>query len=182
MGFLFAIPSFIIHFLANLLSWFFSLIGGILGIVIWPFKLVWGLFMGVGKLLISVLVAPFLLFSHPAEISAAQPVVGTVPPIPNNRIEQIFNDIKSLELAGRQMEPLRNNENLGQCGILMRDYQIEADNLVEITNDLPRQYKATLGAAAISLNECVSCKTTAQNSCERVRDNLNDYQSMISEE
>lgn len=183
MEFLFAIPSFIFHLVANLFSWVFSLIGGILGIVIWPFKLVWGLVMGVGKLIISVLLAPFLLFSHPAQISAAQPVVGTIPTIPNNSIEQIFNDIQELESVGREMEPLRNNEKLsGQCGILMREYLNKVENLREITNALPIQYKITLGAAVTRLESCVSCKTSAKESCNKVLMDLNDYQSMMSEE
>ena len=183
MDFLFAIPSFIFHLVSTLFSWVFSFIFGIVGIVIWPFKLVWGLFMGGSKLLISVLLAPISLFYHPADISAAQPVVGTIPTIPNNSIEQIFNDIQELESAGRQMEPLRNNEKfLGQCGSLMRKNQNKVENLREITNALPIQYKITLGAAVTSLESCVSCKTTAQDSCNRVRENLNYYQSMMSEE
>ena len=182
MDFLFAIPSFIFHLVSTLFSWVFSFIFGIVGIVIWPFKLVWGLFMGGGKLLISVLLAPISLFYHPADISAAQSVVGTIPTSPNNSLEQIFNDIQGLELAGRQMEPLRNNAKLGQCGILMREYQNQVENLVEITNALPMQYKITLGAAATKLNSCVSCSTSAKDSCKQVRDNLNYYQSMMSQE
>jgi len=175
VDFLFAIPSFIFH-----------VIGWIIGIFLWPFKLIWGLFIGTGKVIFSVLLAPFLLFSHPANVSAAQPATPT-PPVPailNSQIEQIFNDIQQLELAGRQMEYSRNewrNGNSTQCGILMRDYQNKAKKLVDKVKDFPPKYIA-LGSAAGGLEMCVSCMSSAQESCDVVRMNLNDYQSMMSEE
>lgn len=176
MDFLFAIPNFIFHLISSLFSWVFSVISGLLGIVIWPVKLLWGLLMGVGKTLISIVLLPTLLFSHPGDISATQPVVSTTAAIPNNNIEQIYNEINELERAGRAMEPLRNSyQTLGQCGDKMREYQKQAKNLVEITDALPMSYKVTLGIAAGDLNSCVSCMSSAQNSCKLVRMSLTDY-------
>ncbi|MEG5162253.1 hypothetical protein QUB37_17645 [Microcoleus sp. AT3-A2] len=182
MDFLVAIPSFIIHLISSLFSWVFSVLSGIVGIFLLPVKLVWGLLMGVGKTLISIVLLPTLLFSHPADISLSQPVVATNPTIPNNNLELIFNDIKRLEFAGRNMEPLRTQERLGQCGDKMREYQKQAENLVEITDALPMSYKVTLGIAAGDLKSCVSCMSSAQDSCKLVRMGLSDYQSMMSEE
>ncbi len=177
MDFLFAIPSFIFHLVSTFFSWIFSVILGIVGIALSPFKLAWGLLMGVGKMLISILLIPTLLFSHPGDISSSQPVVATTPTIPNTyNLEQIYNEINELERAGRAMEPLRNSyQTLGQCGDKMREYQKQAKNLVEITDALPMSYKVTLGIAAGDLNFCVSCMSSAQNSCKLVRMSLTDY-------
>lgn len=182
MDFLFAIPSFILHLISSLFSWAFSVISGIVGIFLLPVKLVWGLLMGVGKTLISIVLLPTLLFSHPGDISSSQPVVATTPTIPNNNLEQIFNEIKRLEFAGRNMEPLRTKEKSGQCGDKMREYQKQVENLVEITDALPISYKVTLGIAAGNLQFCVSCISSAQDSCKLVRMDLSDYQSSMSEE
>ena len=182
MDFLFAIPSFIFHLVSTFFSWAFSVISGIVGIFLLPVKLVWGLLMGVGKTLISIVLLPTLLFSHPGDISSSQPVVATTPTIPNNNLEQIFNEIKRLEFAGRNMEPLRTKEKSGQCGDKMREYQSQAEKLVEITEALPMPYNIALGAAARSLNSCVSCTTYAKKQCEMVRVDLSDYQSSMSEE
>ena len=183
MDFLFAIPSFLFHLVSSFFSLIWGIIVGIVGIVIWPFKLGWGLVMGAGKLIISILLAPLLLFYHPsaANVSAAQPVTGTIPAISNSSLEQIFNEIQQLELAGREMEPLRTKENAAQCGIRMREYQNKAENLEEKIKDLPPEYNS-LNAAARGLELCVSCASFAKNSCKGVRVNLNDYQSMMSEE
>lgn len=177
MDFLFAIPSFIFHLISSLFSWVFSVISGILGIVIWPVKLLWGFLMGVGKTLISIVLLPTLLFSHPGDISATQPVVSTTPAIPNNNIEQIYNEISLLEKAGINMEALRTPETLGQCGDQMRKYQKQAQDLVEITDALPLSSYATLMSAARTLNTCVSCQTDAKKQCELVRQDLSNYQS-----
>ena len=180
MDFLFAIPNFIFYLISSLFSWVFSVISGIVGIVLWPVKLLWGLLMGLGKTLISIVLLPTLLFSHPADISATQPIVSTSATVSNTyNLEQIFNDIQELELAGIKMQPLRNNKNLRECGIQMREYQDQVKDLIERTNALPIQYKITLGAAASRLNSCVSCTTSAQDSCKLVRMELNDYESMI---
>ena len=178
MDFLFAIPSFIFHLVSTFFSWIFSVISVIIGIVLLPFVLAWGLLMEVGKALISIVLLPTLLFSHPGEISATQPVVGTTATVSNTyNLEQIYNDISQLEEAGRNMEPLRTYEKLGQCGIQMREYQKQAQNLVEITDALPMSYKGTLGSAALRLNSCVSCTTSAKKQCELVRLDLSDYKS-----
>ncbi|MEG4849586.1 hypothetical protein QUB10_01600 [Microcoleus sp. B5-D4] len=182
MDFLFAIPSFILHLISSLFAWVFSVLSGIVGIFLLPVKLVWGLLMGVGKTLISIILLPTLLFSHPGEISSSQPVVATTPTIPNNNLEQIFNEIKRLEFAGRNMEPLRTKEKLGQCGDKMREYKAQAENLINKTNALPIKYKITLGSAAIRLDSCVSCTTDAKQQCEMVRVDISDYQSMMNEE
>ena len=184
MDFLFAIPSFIFHLVSSFFSWIFSVILGIVGIALSPFKLAWGLLMGVGKMLISILLIPTLLFSHPGDISSSQPVVATTPTIPNTyNLEQIYNDIKELELAGRAMEPLRNSyQTLGQCGDKMREYQDQATNLIDQTNALPIKYNITLGSAAIRLKSCVSCTTYAKQQCEMIQVDLSDYQSMMNEE
>ncbi|MEG4428372.1 MULTISPECIES: hypothetical protein [unclassified Microcoleus] len=186
MDFLFAIPSFIFHLVSTLFSWIFSVILGIVGIALSPFKLARGLLMGVDKALISIVLLPTLLFSHPGDISATQPVVGTSATVPNTyNLEKIYNDISQLEEAGRNMEPLRNRENLEklrQCGDKMREYQSQAEKLVEITEALPMPYNIALGAAARSLNSCVSCTTYAKKQCEMVRVDLSDYQSMMNEE
>ena len=182
MDFLFAIPSFIFHLVSTFFSWIFSVILGIVGIALSPFKLARGLLMGVDKALISIVLLPTLLFSHPGDISSSQPVVATTPTIPNNNLEQIFNEIKRLEFAGRNMEPLRTKEKSGQCGDKMREYQKQVENLVEITDALPMSYKVTLGIAAVNLQFCVSCTTYAKKQCEMVRVDLSDYQSSMSEE
>lgn len=181
MDFLFAIPIFILQLVSNLFSLIFGVIAWLVGIILWPLKLVWGICIGIGKFILSVFLAPFLLFSHPANVSAAQPVVSTVTAIPNSRLEQIFNDIQQLESAGRQMENLRNKGDLAQCGSKMREYQTQAENLVEKTKYLPHEYIA-LGSAAGSLRMCVSCSYSAQDSCDRVADDLNYYKFIMSEE
>ncbi|MGA9380163.1 MAG: hypothetical protein WBV73_15470, partial [Phormidium sp.] len=114
-------------------------------------------------------------------VSAAQPTTPAVPAIANSQFEQIFNDIQQLELAGRQMEYLRNNGDLAQCGSKMREYQKQAENLVDKTKYLPHEYIA-LGSAAGSLWMCVSCSSSAQDSCDRVADDLNYYKLIMSEE
>lgn len=186
MDFLFAIPSFIFHLISSLFSGVFSFIFGIIGIVVWPFKLVWGLLMGVGKTLISIVLLPTLLFSHPGDISTAQPVVDKTAAIPNTyNLEQIYNDINDLERAGREMDLLRNSYDLSdrrQCGDKMREYQDQVADLIDMTATLPIQYKITLGAAAKRLNSCVSCSTSAEKQCDLVLQELSDYQSMINEE
>ena len=197
MDFLFAIPSFIFHLISTLFSWVFSVISGMVGIVVWPFKLVWGLLMGVGKTLISIILLPTLLFSHPGDISTAQPVVGKTAAIaqpvvektaaiPNTYyLEQIYNDINELERAGREMDRLRNSYDLSdlkQCGDKMREYQDQVADLIDMTATLPIQYKITLGAAATRLNSCVSCSTSAEKQCDLVLQELSDYQSMINEQ
>ncbi|MEG3967058.1 hypothetical protein QUA00_05295 [Microcoleus sp. T2B6] len=182
MDFLFAIPSFIFHLISSLFSWVFSVLSGIVGIFLLPVKFVWGLLMGVGKTLISIVLLPTLLFSHPGDISSSQPVVATTPTIPNNNLEQIFNEIKRLEFAGRNMEPLRTKEKSGQCGDKMREYKAQAENLINKTKALPIKYKITLGSAAIRLDSCVSCTTDAKQQCEMVLVDLSDYQSMMNEE
>lgn len=182
MDFLFAIPIAILHLISSLFSWIFSIISWLIGIVLLPLKLVWGVFTGIFKFIISVFLAPFLLFSHPVNVPTAQAAVPTVPVIPNSRLEQIFNDIQQLELAGRRMEPLRANGDLAQCGSKMREYQYQAEDLVQRTNDLPIKYKITLGAAATRLKSCVSCSPFAQDSCDRVAEDLKDYQLVMSEE
>jgi hypothetical protein len=167
--------------ISSLFSWVFGVISGIVGIVLWPVKLLWGLLMGVGKTLISIVLLPTLLFSHPGDISATQPITDTSVTVSNTyNLEQIYNDISRLEEAGRNMEPLRNLANLEklrQCGDKMREYQSQAEKLVEITEALPMSYKITLGSAAIRLNSCVSCKTDAKKQCELVRQDLSDYKS-----
>ncbi|MEZ2235069.1 hypothetical protein [Microcoleus sp.] len=184
MDFLFAIPSFIFHLVSTFFSWIFSVISVIIGIVLLPFVLAWGLLMEVGKALISIVLLPTLLFSHPGDISSSQPVVATTPTIHNNNVEQIFNDIQQLELVGRNMEPSRTYEQLGQCVILTQEYQNQAEKLIERTNDLPMSYKVTLWPAATGLKSCLSCNTTSikQHSCNAVRMGLSDYQSMMNEE
>lgn len=97
MDFLFAIPSFIFHLVSTFFSLIFSVILGIVGIALSPFKLARGLLMGVDKALISIVLLPTLLFSHPGDISATQPVVGTSATVPNTyNLEKIYNDIAIL--------------------------------------------------------------------------------------
>jgi hypothetical protein len=191
MDFLFAIPSFIFNLISGLFSWVFGVISGIVGIVLWPVKLLWGLLTWVGKTLISIVLLPTLLFSHPGDlsatqgnISATQPVVATTTTVSDTyNLEQIYKDINNLQRAGRDMEYLRTYENSAQCGIQMRKYQSQAQALVNQTNALPKEYSITLGAAAIRLNMCVSCKPyAAKQECNLVLQELSDYQSMMSEE
>lgn len=180
MNFLFSIPSFIFYLGSTLFSGFFSFVNKILSVFVCNVQLVlkWKPLMPCSKLIIAIILAPILLFVQPANISIAQSIVPTIATIPNNNLEQIFNDIQELELAGIKMQPLRNNKNLRECGIQMREYQDQVKDLIERTNALPLQYKITLGAAAIRLNSCVSCTTSAQDSCKLVRMELNDYESM----
>ncbi|KOR33639.1 MULTISPECIES: hypothetical protein [Planktothricoides] len=183
MDFLFAIPSFILKLISSLFYWVFSLISGILGVMLLPFKLLWGLFMGVGQTIISIVLLPILLFSNSGDISATQPVVITSDTVSNNyHLEEIYNDIIQLEKAGRNMEFLRSYENLEECGSKMRGYQDKVKILIDKTNALPIKYKMTLGSAAIRLNSCVSCSTEAKKQCEMIRLDLSDYQSMMNEE
>ncbi|MEG3925901.1 hypothetical protein [Microcoleus sp. D3_18a_C4] len=177
MDFLFAIPSFIFHLVSTFFSWIFSVILGIGGIALSPFKLAWGLLMGVGKALISIVLLPTLLFSHPGDISATQPVVGTSATVPNTyNLEQIYDDISRLEEEGRKLKPLSNNYQREQCVIQMQEYQNQAAELVEKTKALPDQFN-TLKAAAGSLNSCLSCRTSSleQHSCNAVSMGLRDY-------
>ncbi len=179
MDFLFAIPSFIFHLISSLFSWVFGVISGIVGIVLWPVKLLWGLLMGVGKTLISIVLLPTLLFSHPADISATQPIVGTSSTVSNTyNLEQIYNDISRLEKEGRKLKPLSNNYQIEQCDIQMQEYQNQAAELVEKMKDWPDQFNG-LNLAAKSLNPCLSCRTSSSNlnlhSCNAVRMGLNEY-------
>lgn len=84
----------------------------------------------------------------------------------------LLKDIRELERQGRGMESLRRNqslESLKQCGQKMRELQKIADELRNRAESLPRPLSFHLGVAAIESKLCVSCISTAKESCDRVK-------------
>lgn len=73
MDFIFGIPVFIFHFVTNILSWIVGFFFGIVGLVLWPFKFVWGIVWGLGNFLLSIVLAPLLFVLHPFGIPSEQP-------------------------------------------------------------------------------------------------------------
>ena len=85
--------------------------------------------------------------------------------------------IRDLERLGRAMGPLRTspgNSGLGTCGRLMRERQPLARELRQEAETIKGNAGLFLGAAAISLELCVSCLEDAEEHCDMVRSSLNE--------
>lgn len=90
------------------------------------------------------------------------------------KISKISAKISSLYKQGVAMERYRNTEELSSlktCGELMRRYQSQAKVIREEAEALPIKYH-NLNLAAIELNMCVSCSSSAGEACQRVSEAL----------
>lgn len=88
----------------------------------------------------------------------------------------VFDALKRLEQQGRGMESLRSNktnENIRECGNLMRERQPIADDLRYKAESLPQPFSTWLTPAAIELKLCVSCASFAMDNCNRAKSSLN---------
>lgn len=84
----------------------------------------------------------------------------------------LLEDIRELEGQGGRMESLRHSqsiESLKQCGQKMRERQKIADELRNRAESLPQPLSFHLGVAAIESKLCVSCLSTAKESCDKVK-------------
>ncbi len=98
-------------------------------------------------------------------------------------VAEILKQIVDLRDEGRKMEPLRQNtvENAKKCGETMRKNQAVADNLRSKASALPPLYSTFLGPAAINLKMCVSCLSSASESCNMVDDEINRFNQRMKE-
>lgn len=98
------------------------------------------------------------------------------------RAKELFNKLITLEMQGRNMQSLRNTDDLTkvkECGNLMRERQKIADDLRSEAEKLPNPYSIPLSPAAIELKICVSCATSAIESCNRAKTSLEDAKKEI---
>jgi hypothetical protein len=87
----------------------------------------------------------------------------------------VFDALRRLEQQGRSTESLRSNqsiEKIRECGNLMRERQLIADDLRSKAESLPQPYSFLLGTAAIELKLCVSCSSFAIDNCDRAKSSL----------
>ena len=94
-----------------------------------------------------------------------------------NKGEEVFKKLVALEQQGIGMESLRNTNDLTkvkECGNLMRERQKIADDLRTETEELPNPYSIRLSPAAIELKMCVSCGSSAIDSCNRAKTSLEE--------
>lgn len=96
--------------------------------------------------------------------------------------KEVFDKLIALEKQGRSMESLRNTEDLTkvkECGNLMRERQKIADDLRTEAEKLPNPYSISLSPAAIELKICVSCASSAIDSCNRAKSSLQEAKREI---
>jgi hypothetical protein len=96
------------------------------------------------------------------------------------KVEEIKKAAFALLEKGENMEPLRNSANLAdirECGIKMRKYQKEANQLRSQADSLSSKY-FNLQVATSTLGMCVSClgSGSAMESCDRTEKLLNEAQ------
>jgi len=99
-----------------------------------------------------------------------------------NKGEEVFKKLVALEQQGRSMESLRNTndlEKVKECGNLMRERQKIADDLRTETEELPNPYSIKLSPAAIELKLCVSCASSAIDSCNRAKTSLEEAKKEV---
>ena len=87
----------------------------------------------------------------------------------------VFEALKRLEQQGRSMESLRRNqttEKIRECGNLMRERQPIAGDLRSKAELLPQPFSILLTPAAIELNLCVSCASSAMDNCNQAKSSL----------
>ncbi len=96
--------------------------------------------------------------------------------------EKIFNQLSELENQGREMQSFRNTDKLEKvrdCGNLMRKNQEIAEDLKNKAEKLLKLLSIKLSAVAIDLKMCVSCSSSAIESCDRAKSSLNEIKSDI---
>lgn len=97
----------------------------------------------------------------------------------------VLRDLRDLVKKGRDMESLRDRNDhakLRECGEQMRKYQAEADQLRSRADALPNSIAFDLSVAAGSMKRCVSCLSTATESCDIAESSLNDAEAVLQEQ
>lgn len=93
----------------------------------------------------------------------------------------VLEALKILESQGRNMEPLRasnNTESMQECGNLMRKYSQTAADLLSKSERFPKSY-GMLGVAALELKMCVTCSSTAMESCNNAKSSIAQAQKQF---
>jgi hypothetical protein len=98
--------------------------------------------------------------------------------------ERILEQLKRIEREGREMEQLRNTNDLAKvkkCGELMRANKLRLDELRNRVDKLPKQMAIHLGIAIAELSPCVSCANQAIAGCQMAQSTLREAESAIKE-
>jgi hypothetical protein len=85
---------------------------------------------------------------------------------------------------GKTLESLRNAQELAQqqeCSELMREYQLQIQQVASQIATLPEQLRFPLTTATIELNSCVSCfDATAPQACDRALLSIRDAERILT--
>lgn len=98
------------------------------------------------------------------------------------RGKEIFKQLSELEKKGREMQSLRNTDDLNKvkdCGNLMRKNREIADDLRNKAEKLPKSLSVKISAVATDLKMCVTCSSSAIESCDRAKSFLNEIRTDI---
>ena len=97
---------------------------------------------------------------------------------------EIFTKLFELEKKGREMESLRNTNDLGKvknCGNLMRENKKSSEELSKEIEKLPHPFSLRLKAVNTDLKSCVTCSSSAIESCNRAKSFLNEVKKDFEE-
>lgn len=98
------------------------------------------------------------------------------------KTQAVLKAIKSMEKKGRNMQNLRTSGDISdmqQCMQFMRQRQTETKKIYLEAESLPIDVSLPLRTAATELQLCVSCMSTAIESCNRAKERIKDAEEVL---
>jgi hypothetical protein len=97
------------------------------------------------------------------------------------RAKSILNGIKNLEKIGRELEPLRIEDN-PDCMTLLQHRKQMADSLEKEASSLPLEFSMALQLAAKELSLCVTCaKGFSLEHCNSAKKSIREAEKLINQ-